>query len=86
MQKKRGAKEQLTKCAAVPKDVKLVFRVGKRHTRWVRDREGVVARAEWVVGLRRCIVLSFVIGSVRTAPTTVRHLCVSESAAIPKTP
>ena len=29
--RKKG--KRLTKCAAVPKDVKLVFRVGKRRTR-----------------------------------------------------
>ena len=70
----------------MPEDVKLVLRVGKRRTGWVRRSGVLVTRAVWVVGLRRCMVLYFVVDSVGTAPTTVRQLCVSKSAAVPKTP
>jgi len=35
------------------------------------------------VGLRRCAVLYVIVGSVRTAPATMRQLVVSESAAVP---
>ena len=86
LRKKRGAKEKLAECAAVPENVKLVFRVGKRRAGRLWRGGALVARAVWVVGMRGCIVLSVVGNEVRTAPTTVRQLCMGKLAAVPETP